>query len=306
MTYNLKNIKKEFKQKGIFYTPPELAELLKAYVDIPYHNVYDPTCGDGGLLCVFDDKIQKYGQEINQDQLDVAKDRLINFNGVCGDTLKNPAFLDMKFDLIMANPPFSIKWEPPENDVRFNVAPVVPTKGKADYAFLLHILFYLSDKGKAIVLNFPGVLYRGQREDKIRQWIIEQNWIERVVHIPGDTFIDTKIATALIVFNKNKSNTDIIFEDKKTNKERVVSVDEVISNDFNLSVSTYVFEDEKDKWADFDAWETQVQARNNFLKRLEDEIIFDSTICDFNGWDKNVYIKQIDQVLEKFRGGTKK
>ena len=109
VAYNLKSIKEEFKSKGIFYTPPELAELLKSYVNFTPNEIYDPTCGDGALLNVFGDDVVKYGQEINLEQLQVAKERLKNFNGYCGDTLKDPAFKDKKFDCILANPPFSIK-----------------------------------------------------------------------------------------------------------------------------------------------------------------------------------------------------
>lgn len=153
--YNLKNIKQQFKEKGIFYTPSELAKMLKEYIHFIPKTVYDPTCGDGGLLSVFDDNIKKYGQEINEQQLEVAKNRLKNFEGVLGDTLKEPAFLDKKFDCIMANPPFSIKWEPTKDDVRFCVAPDTAPPSKADYAFILHIIHLLSDDGKACILEFP-------------------------------------------------------------------------------------------------------------------------------------------------------
>lgn len=297
MTYNIKSIKDEFKKKGIFYTPPELAKLLKSYVDIKYNNVYDPTCGDGGLLCVFDHEVKKYGQEINSEQLEVAKERLINFTGVCGDTLSQPAFLDKKFDLIMANPPFSIKWSP-LCDKRFESAPTIPTKGKADYAFILHILYYLSNTGKAIVLNFPGILYRGNREAKIRQWIIEQNWIERVVNIPGDTFVDTKIATALIVFNKNKKTTDIIFEDKELKKERTVSIKEIAENDFNLSVSTYVYEEMQKEQIDSKA--LQQKARNKFLKHLKAEIDFEIQVCKLENNDVLPFLNSIIQLTNEY------
>ena len=160
--YNIKSIKKEFKAKGIFYTTNELAVLMKSFVDIDTTEVYDPTCGDGSLLSVFDDNIKKYGQEINDHQIEVAKNRLINFTGYCGDTLKEPAFNNKKFKCIVANPPFSIAWEPPIlnglfTDDRFRLAPALPPKSKADYAFILHILHYLANDGVAVVLNFPGI-----------------------------------------------------------------------------------------------------------------------------------------------------
>ena len=110
MEYNIKLIREEFKAKGIFYTPPELGEFMKSFVDIEFDEVYDPTCGNGSLLSIFPDNIKKYGQEINEHQIEIAKERLKNFNGYCGDTLKTPAFLNKKFKCIIANPPFSIKW----------------------------------------------------------------------------------------------------------------------------------------------------------------------------------------------------
>lgn len=247
MEKNIKNIREDFKSKGIFYTPPELAETLKSYVDFTPKSIYDPTCGQGNLLAVFDDDIPKYGQEIDPEELRKAKERIKNFTGHCGNTLKQDCFDNMTFDLIVANPPFSIKWEPLEDDPRFIQAGVVPSAGKADYAFMLHILSHLARPGKAVVLEFPGVLYRGQREGKIRQWMVERNLIERVVHIPGNTFVDTSIATCIIVFNKGKNTTDIIFEDREARKERTVPLEEVKENGYTLSVNTYIQQEPEQK-----------------------------------------------------------
>lgn len=155
MGYNIKNIREDFKSKGIFYTQPELALYMKSLVDVDITDAYDPTCGDGSLLACFPDELPKYGQEINDHQLAVAEKRLKNFTGICADTLKEPAFMDKRFSCIVANPPFSISWEPPQTglfgDVRFNEVPVLPPKSKADYAFLLHIIHLLADDGIAIV-----------------------------------------------------------------------------------------------------------------------------------------------------------
>lgn len=298
MAYNLKSIKEEFKSKGIFYTPPELAELLKSYVNFTPNEIYDPTCGDGALLNVFGDDVVKYGQEINLEQLQVAKERLKNFNGYCGDTLKDPAFKDKKFDCILANPPFSIKWEP-VRDERFGDCPELPPPSKADYAFLLHILHYLSDNGVAITLNFPGILYRGNKEGKIRQWLIENNYIERVVNIPPDTFVDTKIATALIIFKKNKTTTDIVFEDRQLNKERIVALEEIIQNNYNLSVSCYI-QEEKPKII-VDAIELQNEAREQMYNRLKHDIAVDIMVCKFENLDKNVFLDNLIKIVEEFR-----
>lgn len=298
--YNIKSIKQSFKDKGIFYTPPELSELIKSYVDREVTEVYDPTCGDGALLSVFDDSVKKYGQEINQYQLNEACKNITNFYGVCGDTLKNPAFIDRKFECIVANPPFSIKWEP-KTDERFINSPTIPTKGKADYAFLLHILYYLSDTGIAVTLNFPGIAYRGNREYKIRKWIIEKNYIDKVVSIPGDTFVDTKIQTLLIVFRKNKTTTDVMFEDKKLNKSRIVTLNEIQKNDYNLSVNNYIFEEKNIEI--INPLELQRNARNDFIKKLINDIKTDIAICELEKWDKTEYINEIIKVVNNIKRG---
>src|SRR5574344_2104999 len=262
MAYNIKSIKEEFKQKGIFYTPPELAQLLKSYIDFEPKEVYDPTCGDGGLLAVFDDDVIKYGQEINQEQLEVAKERLINFNGVCGDTLKEPAFKDKKFECIIANPPFSINWEP-KDDERFNG--MLAPKSKADYAFILHILHYLSDNGIAVVLDAHGILFRGNKEGEIRKYIINNNYIDKIINIPAKTFKDTSIPTVLLILKKNKKNTNIQFEDIETNKKEIVSLEKIKENDYNLNIPRYIdmFEEEEE----IDIKEVQKQ-----LKEIDKEI----------------------------------
>lgn len=304
MEHNLKSIKQEFKSKGIFYTPPELANLIKSYIDRDVVEVYDPTCGDGGLLTVFPDDVKKYGQELDNGQLHIAEERLINFEGVCGDTLVNPAFVNKKFECIVANPPFSIKWNPPtENgiftDDRFRNVPTIPSKGKADYAFLLHVIYYLSDNGIAITLNFPGVLYRGNREGKIRQWMIEQNYIDQVVLIPPKTFVDTPISTAIIVFKKNRTNTDITFTDKENDIIRVVKKEEIVNNDYNLSVGNYCqIEQEVEKT---DANELESLARKNTIDNLRKDIEFSKIICEIEKIDFKSYIEDLQNLINEYK-----
>ena len=295
--YNLKNIKQDFKEKGIFYTPPELVEMMKSYITVSFDEVYDPTCGDGGLLKTFDDNIKKYGQEINEHQLKVAENNVNNFIGYLGDTLTNPGFIEKKFKLIMGNPPFSVKWTP-QSDERFINAPTIPTAGRADFAFLLHILHYLDDEGQAIVLQFPGVLYRGNREKTLRKYFIEKNYIERVVHIPENTFVDTKIATALIVFRKNKTTTDIIFEDKETDKEIIVPFDKIKENDFNLSVNSYIPKEEVK--ITYDPIELQKNARKEMILRLKKDIETDIMICELEKWDYNDYLSELIATIKEY------
>lgn len=301
--YNIKSIKEEFKAKGIFYTTNELALLIKSFVDIETDEVYDPTCGDGSLLSVFDDNVKKYGQEINDHQIKVAENRLTNFTGYCGDTLKDPAFNEKKFKCIVANPPFSIAWEQPVlngifTDDRFMFVPSLPPKSKADYAFILHILHYLADDGIAVVLNFPGVLYRGNSEGEIRKWIVEKNFIDKVIRIPGKAFVDTAIETALVVFRKNKTTTDIEFIDTEKNKNYKATFEEVKGNDFVLSVSAFVIEEKQQ--IQHDPIQLQKNARNGMLKRIKADIELDKMICEMEGYNFNEYLISIKNLIETY------
>lgn len=297
MGYDIKTIKQDFKDKGIFYTPPELAEMLKSYVDVEPREVYDPTCGRGNLLSVFGDDIPKYGQDINTDEVVEATESLKNFVGMAGDTLKNPQWMGRKFHVIVANPPFSIKWEPIE-DERFTVAPAIPTAGKADYAFLLHILHYLADDGVAVVLGFPGILYRGNREGQIRQWMVESNYIDKVIHVAGNTFVDTTIATCILVLRKNKTTTDIEFVDSENGLSRVVSVEEIKQNGFGLSVNNYVTAEEISEVVD--PIELEKTARQGFLIKLRQELEFSKMVCEMEGIEFDTFIKDIKDVIKEY------
>lgn len=238
---SMKNIRQEFKDNGIYYTPKALAEKLKSYIGNHPHTVYDPTCGSGNLLNVWPDNMEKYGQELDAEQLHLIT--LPNFLGFAGDTLADDKFCNDKFDAIVANPPFSIKWNPDtlKDDPRFKACPVMPPPSKADWAFMLHILYHLSDDGVAAVLCFPGILYRGQREGGVRRWFADNNYIDRVVSIPGNTFVDTSIATCIVVLKKHRDTTDIMFEDEK--QSRTVTRDEVAGNSYNLSPNIYLPDD---------------------------------------------------------------
>lgn len=296
--YSLKGFRQEFKKAGVFYTDTELATFMKSQFTEEVTEIYDPTCGNGGLLCVFGDDVKKFGQEINPEQLEVARERLVNFEGVAGDTLKCPAFQDRKFRFIIANPPFSIKWEP-ENDVRFDVAPCLAPPSKADYAFILHTLHYLAEDGQAVVLEFPGILYRGQREGKIRQWIVEQNWVEKVMHIAGNRFADTTIATTCIVFNKAKTTTDIEFVDTEKNLARVVTLEEVSRNGFNLAVNYYVQEEiQREK---IDPIELELNAQENFLKMFRSVLTISQFSCRMEGLEFSEFVGKIQKILDEFK-----
>lgn len=235
---SIKNIRQEFKKNGIYYTPPQLAEKLLKYINITPKSVYDPTCGAGNLLKVFPDDVKKFGQELDGEQLSFID--LPNFTGYAGDTLEDDGFKNLKFDCIVANPPFSVKWQPEhfEYDERFMDCGTLPPPSKADWAFMLHILYHLADDGVAVVLEFPGILYRGQREGKVREWFVKNNYIDRVVSVAGNTFEDTSIATCIVVLKKNKKTNDIIFENEITSI--TVPYERVKEESFILSPQVYI------------------------------------------------------------------
>lgn len=293
---SIKNIRKEFKDNGIFYTPLALAKRLKSYVDIEPESIYDPTCGSGNLLSVFPENTKKYGQELDGEQL--ASIDFPNFEGYAGDTLTDDKFKGVQFDCIVANPPFSVRWEPDAltNDIRFKDCPVLPPPSKADWAFMLHVLHHLSDNGVAVVLEFPGILYRGQREGKVRRWFVENNYIDRVVNIPGNTFEDTSIATCIVVLKKNRTTTDITFEDG--DRVEAVPYSVVEENDFNLSVNTYlpdIIEREE-----IDPIVLENEARRLFLEGLRKELDIEKMVCEMEGISIQPFINSIRAVLREY------
>ena len=293
---SIKNIRKEFKDNGIFYTPPELAKKLIEYVEVQPTTVYDPTCGAGNLLRVFPDNVKKYGQELDEEQLKLID--IPNFTGAAGDTLMDDKFAGMKFSCIVANPPFSVKWNPDvvKNDVRFAEVPELPPPSKADWAFLIHILSHIDDNGVAVVLEFPGILYRGQREGKVRKWFVENNYIDRVVNIPGNTFEDTAISTCIIVIKKNRSTTDIIFED--AGRKETVPLEEIQKNDFNLSPNLYIQEETEN--VEIDPMILESKARQSFLEKFKKELEFERMVCEMEGISMKPLINAIKRILQQY------
>lgn len=299
MKHTIKSLREQFKAVGKFHTPPELALMLRSYIPDKPNSVYDPTSGAGALLSVFGDDVIKYGQDIDAEALADAE-LLPNFNGYLGDVLTDPAWLDKRFSAIVANPPFSIEWTP-RIDERFSNAPTIPTKSRADYAFLLHILHMLDDNGTAAVLSFPGVLYRGKREAQIRAWLVETNVIDRIVHVPGDTFVDTPIATAVIVLKKGRAADEpIIFEDSELKLERAVTIDDIRSNDYTLSVSSYVQAPEPDK-PKVDPWVLEQQSRKAICGNLRRDIEFSKAVARIEGWAITPFINDLQAVLDEFK-----
>ncbi len=298
MEYNIKSIREDFKKKGIFYTPKELAIFIKSFIEWDVKEIYDPTCWDWALLEVFWDEVIKYGQDINWHQIEVAKSKLKNFIWAEWDTLANPAFSEKRFDYIVANPPFSIQWEQNPNDERFNVAPALAPKSKADYAFILHILSKLTDTGIAVVMWFPWILYRWNSEWKIRQWLIDKNYIDKVVAVPWDKFTDTKIATCIIVLKKGKDHTNISFTDIAIDKTEIVSNGDVAKNDYQLSVNQYV--KQETILPQVDAYELHMKARKQFIHKLRADLQMDKMICELDWFDFLSYLNEIKTVVNEY------
>lgn len=281
------------KSGGEFFTPQEVGELLARIViqdKTSVNKVYDPACGSGGLLLKFAKILGKenvkqgfYGQEINLTTYNLARINMflhnINYNNFYiarGDTLTHPEHWDDEpFDAIVSNPPYSIKWAGKENpilinDERFSPAGVLAPSSKADLAFTMHMLSWLSPKGTAAIVEFPGVLYRGGAEQKIRQYMIDNNFVDSVIQLPSNLFFGTSIATCILILKKNKTDNNILFidaseefvrninknklsdeninnilnllKDRKSieSKSYLATYEEVKSNNYNISVNSYL------------------------------------------------------------------
>ena len=224
------------KSGGEFYTPQEVSELL-ARITVAdkseINKVYDPACGSGSLLLKFlkvlgPEKVRQgfFGQEINLTTYNLCRINMFlhdlnyeKFDIAHGDTLTEPVHEDDEpFEAIVSNPPYSLKWEGKDNpllinDPRYAPAGVLAPKSKADLAFTMHILSWLAVDGTAAIVEFPGVLYRGGAEQKIRQYLIENNYVDTVIQLPPDLFFGTTIATCIIVLKKSKHDNATLFID---------------------------------------------------------------------------------------------
>ena len=224
------------KSGGEYYTPQEVSELLARITVVgktTVNKVYDPACGSGSLLLKFAKVLGKenvrqgfFGQEINLTTYNLARINMFlhdinyeQFDIAHGDTLTDPAHWDDEpFEAIVSNPPYSINWEGDANpllinDPRYAPAGVLAPKSKADLAFTLHMLSWLAVNGTAAIVEFPGVLYRGGAEQKIRKYLIDNNYVDAVIQLPPDLFFGTTIATCIVVLKKSKKTNDVLFID---------------------------------------------------------------------------------------------
>ena len=292
------------------------------------NKIYDPACGSGSLLLQakkqFDDHIIEdgfFGQEINHTTYNLARMNMFlhninydKFNIELGDTLRNPHFGDEKpFDAIVSNPPYSVKWigsDDPTliNDDRFAPAGVLAPKSKADFAFVLHALHYLSGKGRAAIVCFPGIFYRGGAEQKIRQYLVDNNYIETVIALAPNLFFGTSIAVNILVLSKHKADTSVqfidasnLFDKKVNNNElsdthieqiikvfdskshevhfaKLVDYDSIKNNSYNLSVSSYVEAEDTREFLDIIRINSEIKLTVEKIDKLRANI--DSIVSD--------------------------
>lgn len=207
--YNLKSIRDQFRERGVFYTPLALAKKLADLLPKDITAVYDPTCGRGGLLAPFSESVELYGEDIDPEAIKDCKKLYPRGNFKVSDVLTNPSFIERKFPAIVANPPFSVKWEP-KADPRWQDLPKLAPASKADWMFILHSIYQLEDNGTMVVIVAPGSLYRGQREASIRKYLAKLNYIDRIESIPAGQFTDTTIATNLLVIKKNRQPDELV------------------------------------------------------------------------------------------------
>jgi len=313
------------KSGGEFYTPQEVSELLTRLATVgktSVNKVYDPACGSGSLLLKASRILGKngvrngyFGQEINITTYNLCRINMFlhdieydKFDVACEDTLIAPQHWDDEpFEVIVSNPPYSIKWVGDDNpllinDPRFSPAGVLAPKSKADLAFIMHSLSWLASNGTAAIVCFPGVMYRGGAEQKIRKYLVDNNFIDCIIQLPDNLFFGTSIATCIMVMRKGKPDSKVLFIDaskeciKVTNNNkltdeniskivkkftdrqdadyfaRLVPFEEIVEQDYNLSVSTYVEQEDTREKIDIVALNAEIARIVKREQELRDEI----------------------------------
>lgn len=314
------------KSGGEFFTPADVSELLTRLGTVgktEINKVYDPACGSGSLLLKAEKVLGRdavrngfFGQEVNITTYNLCRINMFlhdvgfdKFSIACEDTLISPQHWDDEpFELIVSNPPYSIKWAGDDNpllinDPRFAPAGVLAPKSKADMAFIMHSLSWLSSNGTAAIVCFPGIMYRGGAEKKIRQYLVDNNFIDCIIQLPSNLFFGTSIATCIMVMKKNKSDSSILFLDatneciKVTNNNRLTeeNIENIVEaftsradkehfchlatyaevsedNDYNLSVSTYVEQEDTREQIDIVKLNSEIKDIVTKEQVLRDEI----------------------------------
>lgn len=290
--FSLANKKKEYAKKGIFHTNEVLAKkvhdtiqsIAKQQGNI-IKDILDINVGGGGLLSVFSDDVAKYGMDIEAEFIEYTKEHLKGKFVVC-DCLRDEPF-NRKFDYIVGNYPFSLKGNGKEIAQILN-APF-ELSNTLDSAFILRNLNYLSNKGACVLISSLGILYKGGKEQKFREWLIQKNYIDCLEFIPSDKhFDDTKIATALIVLRKDRQDKQTItFKNEGLSRE--VHINEIKDNDYNLEVSRYVVKEIEKEEYDLD--ELNEEILENDIKDIKAKLAFYQAL--FSMIDCDVYIRYL-------------
>lgn len=324
------------KSGGEYYTPQEVSELLARITVVgktSVNKVYDPACGSGSLLLKYRKILGKdgvrqgyFGQEINLTTYNLCRINMFlhdigheQFDIAHGDTLIDPAHWDDEpFEAIVSNPPYSIRWEGDANsllinDPRYAPAGVLAPKSKADLAFTMHILSWLAVNGTAAIVEFPGVLYRGGAEQKIRKYLIENNYVDAVIQLPPDLFFGTTIATCIIVLKKSKNDNAVLFIDasdeldRAGNKNKLTSTNQsnilnaftarddvahfahlvdneaIAENGYNLSVASWVEAEDTRETVDITELNARIAGIVERQVALREQI--DAIVADLEGAD---------------------
>ncbi len=255
------------KKAGEFYTPQEVSKILAKIVTLGkkrIKNAYDPTCGSGSLLLRIAKEVQVgdfYGQELNQTTYNLARMNMIlhgvafeDFDIKQGDSLEDPQHFDMKFEAIVANPPFSAKWSASKtflDDERFSAYGKLAPPSRADYAFVQHMIYHLEENGTMGVVLPHGVLFRGSSEGKIREYLIsEKNYLDAIIGLPANLFYGTNIPTCILVFKKcREDNQDVLFIDASKGFEKVKNQNKLRQEDIDKIVNTYANREEIAKYS---------------------------------------------------------
>lgn len=322
------------KSGGEFFTPQEVSELLARITVVgktEVNKVYDPACGSGALLLQFAkvlgrDNVRQgfFGQEINLTTYNLCRINMFlhdvnyeKFDIAHGDTLIDPAHWDDEpFEAIVSNPPYSTRWEGDANgllinDPRYAPAGVLAPKSKADLAFTMHILSWLAVNGTAAIVEFPGVLYRGGAEQKIRKYLVDNNYVDAVIQLPSDLFFGTTIATCIVVLKKSKTDNSTLFIDASAqfvrggNKNKLTAMnqasvldafiaradaeyfaklvpnDQVAENGYNLSVSSYV--EQEDSRVAVDITTLNAEIARIVERQQELRVAIDAIVADLEG-----------------------
>ncbi|EPD32307.1 type I restriction-modification system, M subunit [Propionimicrobium lymphophilum ACS-093-V-SCH5] len=319
------------KSGGEFFTPQDVSELIARITVLGKKRVscvYDPACGSGSLLLKFAKVLGRenvdegfFGQEINLTTYNLCRINMFlhginfsKFNIALGDTLTSPAHWDYEpFEAIVSNPPYSTRWVGSDsptliNDERFSPAGVLAPKGKADLAFTMHILSWLAEDGTAAIVQFPGVLYRGGAEKKIRKYLVDNNYVDAVIQLPVDLFYGTTIGTCVLVLKKAKKDSHVLFIDASqffersgtknqiTEKHRdqiidayakreniahfaqLVAIEDIAKADYNMSVSSHVEPEDTREKINIEQLNKDIEgivARQAALRKAIDEIVAD-------------------------------